>query len=219
MTTINATVKAVGAVISDFVRDNDQSRPEKKVVNCFESRHPAPISVADYTQRLLDYGHMSEEAFVCALVLMERVAVKWPQLAPTSSNVHRLLVTSVIVAAKLRDDIHYSNAYFAWVGGLRTTELTALEAHFLQWLDFEIQVSKEEYMRYLVEISRRYGPLSEPAENLLQRSWLRTEGKCNAQEPNQEAAKGNSVFARPEMLHTPEGTECGEASDELMSED
>eukprot|EP00756_Hemistasia_phaeocysticola_P008660 Hpha_TRINITY_DN14690_c0_g1::TRINITY_DN14690_c0_g1_i1::g.48181::m.48181 len=207
MSTVNNTVRAVGAIISDAVRDNDQCRPEKKVVTCFESRQPAPITIADYTQRLLDYGHMSEEAFVCALVLIDRVAVKWPQLAPTSSNAHRLLVTAVIVAAKLRDDIHYSNAYFAWVGGLRTSELTALEAHLLQWLDFDIQVSKEDYLRYLNEISSRHGPLSEPATTLLQSQW------------RDSVQKENHIFVQREAIHTPEGTECGEVSDEMMSED
>ena len=36
----------------------------------------------------------------------------------TSLTVHRLLITAVMLAAKLMDDKYYNNAYYAKIGGV-----------------------------------------------------------------------------------------------------
>lgn len=45
---------------------------------------------------------------------------------------HRVILTSVVLAAKFFDDRYYSNKFYAAVGGVRTKELNALEAEFLR---------------------------------------------------------------------------------------
>eukprot|EP00166_Cyanidium_caldarium_P005198 ctg_6080.g658 len=67
---------------------------------------------------------------------MERVAVKNAALRATSLNAHRLLITSVMLAAKFFDDIFYNNAYYAKVGGVPVSELNALELAMLKELDY-----------------------------------------------------------------------------------
>ena len=39
-------------------------------------------------------------------------------MAPTPLNVHRLLITGILLAAKLMDDNYFNNAYYAKVGVL-----------------------------------------------------------------------------------------------------
>ncbi|CAN1246856.1 CYCP3-1 [Linum grandiflorum] len=50
----------------------------------------------------------------------------------TSLNVHRLLITSIMLAAKFVDDAFFNNAYYARVGGISTGELNNWKEKLLQ---------------------------------------------------------------------------------------
>ncbi|KAF8935887.1 hypothetical protein BGZ58_004752 [Dissophora ornata] len=64
-----------------------------------------------------------------------------------SFNVHRLLITCLMVAAKFTSDLFYSNARYAKVGGLSLPELNQLELEFLFTTKFELNVKVEELQR------------------------------------------------------------------------
>ncbi|KAF9115257.1 hypothetical protein BGX27_008378 [Mortierella sp. AM989] len=64
-----------------------------------------------------------------------------------SFNVHRLLITCIMVAAKFTSDHFYSNARYAKVGGLSLLELNQLELEFLFTTRFELNVKVEELQR------------------------------------------------------------------------
>ncbi|KAG9321254.1 hypothetical protein KVV02_001450, partial [Mortierella alpina] len=55
-----------------------------------------------------------------------------------SFNIHRLLITCLMVAAKFTSDLFYSNARYAKVGGLSLPELNQLELEFLFTTKFEL---------------------------------------------------------------------------------
>ncbi|KAE8687309.1 Cyclin family protein [Hibiscus syriacus] len=75
----------------------------------------------------------------------------------TSLNVHRLLITSVLVAAKFMDDQCYNNAYYAKVGGVSREELNRLEMKFLFDLDFRLHVTTEVFNKYWLKIQQGDG--------------------------------------------------------------
>eukprot|EP01018_Ginkgo_biloba_P014562 Gb_11201 [translate_table: standard] len=56
----------------------------------------------------------------------------------TSLNVHRLLITTVMLASKFLDDLNYNNAYYAKVGSITTKHINSLEMEFLFMLDFRL---------------------------------------------------------------------------------
>ncbi|KAG0210584.1 hypothetical protein BGX28_009220 [Mortierella sp. GBA30] len=64
-----------------------------------------------------------------------------------SFNIHRLLITCLMVAAKFTSDLFYSNARYAKVGGLSLLELNQLELEFLFTTRFELNVKVEELQR------------------------------------------------------------------------
>ncbi|OMO99160.1 Cyclin-like protein [Corchorus olitorius] len=72
----------------------------------------------------------------------------------TSLNAHRLLITSVMIAAKFMDDQCYNNAYYAKVGGVSTEEMNGLEMKFLFSLDFRLHVTTEVFRKYCLKIER-----------------------------------------------------------------
>eukprot|EP01065_Artemidia_motanka_P018042 TRINITY_DN2140_c1_g3_i1.p1 TRINITY_DN2140_c1_g3~~TRINITY_DN2140_c1_g3_i1.p1 ORF type:complete len:243 (+),score=75.52 TRINITY_DN2140_c1_g3_i1:87-731(+) len=149
---------AIGNLLTETTAVNDRN-PEGEPT-AFDGKHAAPIPILDYTLRLANFGRMSEEALACAAVLLDRLAARCPHLAPSSRNAHRLLLAAVLVASKVRDDVHFGNAYFARLGGLPRRELAGLETYFLVSLDFHADVGLSEYAWYLHAIDMRHGPLA-----------------------------------------------------------
>ncbi|XP_044335924.1 cyclin-P3-1-like [Triticum aestivum] len=66
--------------------------------------------------------------------------------AECSHYVHRLLITSVAVAAKFTDDAFFNNTFYARVGGINTIEMNRLELHLLFNLDFRLKVNLETFL-------------------------------------------------------------------------
>jgi hypothetical protein len=104
----------------------------------FHALKPPAISVHKYLQRIFQYANCSRSCFVVALIYVDRIIQRNANFMITSLNIHRLLITSVMVAAKFYDDIYYDNAYYAKVGGIPTAEMNSLELEFLFMINFTL---------------------------------------------------------------------------------
>jgi hypothetical protein len=98
--------------------------------------------------RIAKYFQCSNECFVLCLVYIDRIVKLHPEFTISNLNIHRLLVTSIMLAVKFFDDVYYSNSYYARVGGVKTKEVNGLEAQFLQLIDWKLHVSPQEYDQY-----------------------------------------------------------------------
>ncbi|XP_002966846.2 cyclin-U4-1 [Selaginella moellendorffii] len=114
----------------------------------FHGLRAPSISIDKYLERIFKYANCSPSCFVVAYVYIDRFIQQKPSLPITSLNVHRLLVTSVMVAAKFLDDAYYNNAYYAKVGGVNTQEMNRLELEFLFHLNFRLQVTVSVFESY-----------------------------------------------------------------------
>jgi hypothetical protein len=81
----------------------------------FHGLRAPPISIEAYVERLAKYTKCSPICFVFALNFMSTLARADAALQPTTLNVHRLLLTSTMLAAKFTDDRYYNNAFYAKV--------------------------------------------------------------------------------------------------------
>jgi Cyclin len=70
----------------------------------------------------------------------------------TELNVHRVIVTAILLAAKFFDDAYYNNAYYAKVGGVMVSEMNGLEVDFLFRINFSLHVPPELFQQYRVEL-------------------------------------------------------------------
>ena len=97
------------------------------------------------------YASCSKECFILALVYIDRL-IQRNSFLLTDLNVHRVVVTAVLLAAKFFDDAYYNNAYYAKVGGVLVSEMNALEVEFLFKIDFGLRVPPEVFERYRAEL-------------------------------------------------------------------
>mmetsp|Transcript_49578 Transcript_49578/g.106117 ORF Transcript_49578/g.106117 Transcript_49578/m.106117 type:complete len:226 (-) Transcript_49578:104-781(-) len=121
-------------------------RPSR--VTRFHAIRAPQLSIHDYLVRIAMYFQCSNECFVLGLVYIDRIVKLHPEFTISNLNIHRLLVTSVMLAAKFFDDVYYCNSYYAKVGGVRTQELNALEALFLRLIEWRLHVLPQEYEQY-----------------------------------------------------------------------
>eukprot|EP00993_Chasmostoma_nieuportense_P006295 NODE_6921_length_488_cov_2.390582_g6755_i0.p1 GENE.NODE_6921_length_488_cov_2.390582_g6755_i0~~NODE_6921_length_488_cov_2.390582_g6755_i0.p1 ORF type:complete len:144 (-),score=34.03 NODE_6921_length_488_cov_2.390582_g6755_i0:57-443(-) len=106
------------------------------------------IGIQAYLQRILKYADCSSECYVIILVYFDRLAMAHKDCFLTSKNVHRMLITSILLAAKVRDDKYYNNQHYAAIGGITATEMNHLELQLLTLLDFNLFVTPEAYQQY-----------------------------------------------------------------------
>lgn len=75
-----------------------------KSLHAFHGVRAPNISIPKYLERIYKYTNCSPSCFVVGYVYIDRLAHKHPDSLLISLNVHRLLVTSVMVASKILDD-------------------------------------------------------------------------------------------------------------------
>jgi len=117
-------------------------------LTCFHSKCVPPMSVVAYMARLHQYFGCSSTCYVLALVYVDRLVKRCPDIVISPLCCHRLLFASVVVAAKFHDDLFYSNAHYSKVGGVRVAELNGMELRLMNLLGWQLQVSPEEYETY-----------------------------------------------------------------------
>ncbi|KAK9095102.1 hypothetical protein Scep_026571 [Stephania cephalantha] len=147
-------IRVLSSALQRVASSNDDAPDRGGRISVFHGLSRPSISVQSYLERIFRYANCSPCCFVVAYVYLDRFAVCQPSLPINSLNVHRLLITSVMVAAKFMDDLYYNNAYYAKVGGISTTEMNFLEVDFLFGLSFHLNVTPNTFNTYCSHLQR-----------------------------------------------------------------
>lgn len=150
-----AIVQTLAAVVESMVQPSDSVALTYCPKTKFEAFRAPGISVRDYLLRIHKYASCSPECFVLALVYMDRLHQMQGFLL-TELNVHRVVITSVVLAAKFFDDHYFNNAYYAKVGGVPCPEMNELEVEYLLLINFSLHVCSDTYTRYYNELANHY---------------------------------------------------------------
>ncbi|KAK6143000.1 hypothetical protein DH2020_023348 [Rehmannia glutinosa] len=145
----------LSSLLEKVAESNDLSRsfqPQK--ISVFHGLTRPTISIQTYLERIFKYANCSPSCYIVAYVYLDRFTQRQPTLPINSFNVHRLLITSVMVSAKFLDDMYYNNAYYAKVGGISTTEMNFLEVDFLFGLGFHLNVTPSTFQSYCSYLQR-----------------------------------------------------------------
>lgn len=136
-------------VLENMIKIN---RGNGKITSFHASKVP-DISIKNYVERIGKYTGCSNECFVLLMIYLDRIVKINTDITLSLLCIHRLLITAIMIAAKFFDDLYYSNAFYAKVGGVSTEEINKLEGTFLHLIDYNLFVSSEEYNLYRHSIS------------------------------------------------------------------
>ena len=151
-------VSVLASVLQRLIEMNSGS-PIGPVVTraaMFNSSTCPPISVTAYLARIQKYANCSDSCFVVALIYVDRL-IELRNIVLTSLNVHRIIITSILLATKSLDDVSFNNSYFAKLGGISSKEINLLECEFLCLVNYSLYVHPEAYDKYCQEL-RNFSP-------------------------------------------------------------
>ncbi|KAJ9140040.1 hypothetical protein P3X46_030727 [Hevea brasiliensis] len=152
---IPKVITFLSSLLQQVAESNDvthQLYPQR--ISVFHGLTRPNISIQNYLERIFKYANCSPSCFVVAYVYLDRFAQRQLSFPINSFNVHRLLITSVLLSVKFLDDIYYNNAYFAKVGGISTAEMNLLEVDFLFGLGFQLNVTPTTFHTYCSYLQR-----------------------------------------------------------------
>jgi len=136
-------------ILSKWVQASSAKLDKKsRKATGFHSLRPPSMNLKLYLQRIKNFFDCSDECFVLALVFISRVTKRNSEMTVCDVSVHRISFFAMMLAAKMHDDLSYTNSYYAKVGGLPSKEVNLLELEFLKMLDYKTFVQPNEYEMY-----------------------------------------------------------------------
>ncbi|KAK9065399.1 hypothetical protein SSX86_016782 [Deinandra increscens subsp. villosa] len=133
------------------IKHNGCSKTRVRVFDCDET---PDMTIQSYLERIFRYTRAGPSVYVVAYVYIDRFCSAFPEFRITGRNVHRLLITTIMVASKYVEDMNYRNSYFARVGGITTEEMNTLELEFLFLMNFKIHVNVSVFESYCCHLER-----------------------------------------------------------------
>ncbi|CAO3610727.1 unnamed protein product [Cunninghamella blakesleeana] len=149
---IKDTIYMLTGLLEKITKTNDKLQSHKDTstgqLTCFHARSIPSIDIESYLLRILKYCPCANECFLSLLIYFDRMARNTTQLRLDSFNIHRLIISGVMVASKFFSDVFYTNIRYAKVGGIPVKELNILELEFLRMNDFKLYIKLEELQKY-----------------------------------------------------------------------
>lgn len=133
------------------IRDVNDWKSEKPASYEFVGKDLPDMGVVEYCQRLHKYFRCSPAVSLHALIYIDRF-VNLSDVTINKLTIHRLLCVANIIAVKYWEDLHYSNSYYAQVGGIDLHEINRLEALMMHRLNWDLNISPEEFKQYFHEL-------------------------------------------------------------------
>ncbi|KAL9539279.1 hypothetical protein MBANPS3_010360 [Mucor bainieri] len=167
---VKDTIKLLTTLLEKITHNNDRLHPDaqqqkSRSYTCFHARSIPSITIHAYFTRILKYCPCANECLIAILVYFDRMTQPDPKLGLKplhidSYNIHRLIITGLMISSKLYSDVFFTNTRYAKVGGLPVTELNALELEFLRLNNYSLFVD--------IDVLQSYG------DNLLE-LWHQTQ--------------------------------------------
>lgn len=137
-THIAQLARQVSEVMSDTVRQNDQSPFTTDKLTRFHSRASPGISIHDYLLRIIKFCNLDKSVLLVLLYFVDLFSESYSRFILNSLTVHRFLITAAAVASKGLCDMFCTNTHYAKVGGITVMELNLLEVEFLTRVSYRI---------------------------------------------------------------------------------
>ncbi|KAI9269886.1 cyclin-domain-containing protein [Sporodiniella umbellata] len=154
---VKDTIKLVTFLLEKISRGNDrlyltEGKRDTSSYTDFHARTIPTISIYEYFMRILKYCPCANECFIALLVYFDRMtqesSSQRPSLHVDSYNIHRLIITGLMISSKLYSDIFFTNTRYAKVGGLPVAELNALEIEFLYMNEYNVFIPIDVLQEY-----------------------------------------------------------------------
>lgn len=115
-------------------------------LHCFTQKAPPEITLQEYLMRITNYMSLEPTALLSGIIYYTKISRHHASFHLDARSVHRFLITSIALASKALGDCFYSNLYAAKVGGIEAVDLSKMELHLAELLDWRAQLSLSEIL-------------------------------------------------------------------------
>ena len=102
-----------------------------------------------YLERIKKYTYLENSTLTITLIYCDRICQQ-SKLILYPNNIHRIFLTSSLLAIKYNEDVFYKNDFYAKVGGIALELLNYLEFCALKFLDFNLFIDDELFKNYVL---------------------------------------------------------------------
>ena len=139
----------ISELLTNICEENtkDIKNEINSVIKNFVSKNIPTISIKDYLDRLCNYSKINSSTILLIIIYIDRLCNIY-KFKLSYYNIHKLILSSMLIAVKYNEDERYSIKFYAKLGGITKTELCFLEYNFISLLDFNLFISEELYKKY-----------------------------------------------------------------------
>ncbi|EAR92873.2 amine-terminal domain cyclin (macronuclear) [Tetrahymena thermophila SB210] len=150
-------IKLTDWVVNDLWKDafelyQLQNEDAEYLENCsfyLEENKRIKISFASYVKRLKELTECSDNCFILALLLFDRLNKK-KKLNYSRINVHKLMAICLWLSVKFYEDINFTDAYYAQkIAGIPLEELISLQFELLELLNYRLFISPQRFNHFM----------------------------------------------------------------------
>ena len=142
------TIEIISDLLNYICEENkDKSEIINKNIIPFMTKNIPSMSIKDYLLRLSQFTKMSESTIIIILIYIDRIS-NINNFRLTYKNIYKLILSAMVVAIKYNEDLFYSSAIYAKLGGLSVSELNYLEFQFLILIKFSLFIENDLYDKY-----------------------------------------------------------------------
>ena len=145
---IHKALITMADLLTDICEESSKDKDtNNKLIKPFLSKKIPSISIEKYLVRLVSHSKMEISTLILILIYIDKIC-KNNKFRLNFFNIHKFIVTSMLVSIKYNEDDFFSNSFYAKVGGVSITELNHLEYEFLSLIDFDLYVDDDLYSKY-----------------------------------------------------------------------
>ena len=142
------TIEIISDLLNNICEENkDKSEIINENIIPFMTKNIPSMSIKDYLLRLSQFTKMSESTIIIILIYIDRIS-NINNFRLTYKNIYKLILSATVVAIKYNEDLFYSSAIYAKLGGLSVSELNYLEFQFLILIKFSLFIENDLYDKY-----------------------------------------------------------------------
>jgi hypothetical protein len=142
------TIEIISDLLNYICEENkDKSEIINKNIIPFMTKNIPSMSIKDYLLRLSQFTKMSESTIIIILIYIDRIS-NINNFRLTYKNIYKLILSATVVAIKYNEDLFYSSAIYAKLGGLSVSELNYLEFQFLILIKFSLFIENDLFDKY-----------------------------------------------------------------------
>lgn len=146
-------IKAITNILKEIIKENknDSTATEVEVEpqlhSVFVAKKVPAISLSAYIERILKYSKAEDPSLILALIYIDLLCEE-SKFSLNNHNIHRVLLTAIVIAIKFNEDDYFANSFYAKVGGISNEELNSLEYEFLVICNFSMTIKQAKYDKY-----------------------------------------------------------------------